>query len=74
MTNIDVLSPMERQVMEILADGYTVAETAKKLAKGTSTIDTHLHRVKRKLSARSARHAVMVFARQLWLEQLTEGT
>lgn len=65
---------MERQVLLILVQGYSLAEAAEKLGRAPSTISTHVNRVRRKLKTRSPMHTVLVFARQFWLEELAEGT
>ena len=60
---IDSLSPRERRVMEILAEGYNERETADKLFISPHTVATHVSRVKRKLKARNRVHAILIFAR-----------
>jgi DNA-binding NarL/FixJ family response regulator len=46
---LDLLSPREREVMQLIARGYTYRETARSLHLSTKTIETHVSSVLRKL-------------------------
>lgn len=70
MTDIGVLSKMERKVLEVSMEGLGRTGVAKKLNRSKNTISTHLARIQRKLKARSPMHAILIFARQRWLEEL----
>lgn len=59
--------------MLILAEGYSQAEAAEKLHRSPNTISTLVKRAKEKLQARSPMHAILIFAKQCWLEELGEG-
>jgi PAS domain S-box-containing protein len=52
------LSPRERQVLGLLADGKTSAEAAASLSIGEETVQTHVRRSMAKLSARTRTEAV----------------
>ena len=46
---LDLLSPREREVMRLIARGYTYKETAQELFLSVKTIETHVSNVLRKL-------------------------
>jgi PAS domain S-box-containing protein len=52
------LSPRERQVLGLLSEGQTSAETAASLGIGEETVQTHVRRAMAKLSARTRTEAV----------------
>jgi PAS domain S-box-containing protein len=52
------LSPRERQVLSLLSEGQTSAETAVSLGIGEETVQTHVRRAMAKLSARTRTEAV----------------
>lgn len=49
---IEQLTPREQEVAQLLCDGFTCTEIAKKLKISVKTIDTHRHAVLTKLSLR----------------------
>jgi DNA-binding CsgD family transcriptional regulator len=57
------LSPRERQVLALLAEGQTSAETAATLGIGEETVQTHVRRAMTKLSARTRTQAVAIALR-----------
>ena len=57
-TTVPGLSPRERQVLGLLAEGHTSAETAAYLGIGEQTVQTHVRRTMAKLSARTRTEAV----------------
>ena len=57
------LSPRERQVLGLLAEGHTSAETAAALGIGEETVQTHVRRAMTKLSARTRTQAVAIALR-----------
>lgn len=57
------LSPREREVLVLLADGLAIAEIAKKLFIGESTAKTHVAKIYDKLGAANRAQAVMAAVR-----------
>ncbi len=57
------LSPREREVMSLLAEGHTSAEAARALGVSEDTVQTHVRRSMAKLDARSRTHAVAIALR-----------
>lgn len=53
-----VLSPRERQILKLLAEGYSNKELAVQVAVAESTIETYLHRINTKLGTRNRTQAV----------------
>ena len=64
----DALTQRERQVLELLALGYSNGAMAEKLFLSDSTVRTHLRSINAKMGARSRTHAVAL-ARQAGLVQ-----
>ncbi|MES2582743.1 MAG: LuxR C-terminal-related transcriptional regulator [Pseudomonadota bacterium] len=52
------LSPRERQILKLLADGHSNKELAVRVAVTESTIEAHLHRINGKLGTRNRTQAV----------------
>lgn len=63
---ISALSEREREVLRLLALGFTDREMASQLGIGVATIRTHTHRLRQKLNL-SKRTELMVFAYQVGL-------
>lgn len=57
------LSEREREVLGYLADGDTVAEAAAKVYRATSTIKTHLLRIRQTVGARNLTHLIALMMR-----------
>jgi DNA-binding CsgD family transcriptional regulator len=57
------LTPIERQVAELVAAGRTEAETAAELGLNARTVEWHLARAARKLGARSRGELAAAVAR-----------
>jgi PAS domain S-box-containing protein len=68
-SGLPALSPRERQVLTLLADGQTSAETAAALGIGEETVQTHVRRAMTKLSARTRTQAVAIALRYGLLEE-----
>lgn len=62
------LSPREKQVLRLLAEGYSNSEIAKKLFVSPSTVHTHRSNLMEKLGL-SNRHELLQYARQKGLIQ-----
>jgi DNA-binding NarL/FixJ family response regulator len=60
---IEVLSPREREVIELLARGYSYKEIAEALSISLPTVNTHIHRTYEKLHVRSRGQAVARYNR-----------
>ena len=58
---LDVLSPREREVMRLIARGYTYREVARELVLSVKTVETHVSAVLRKLQL-SNRHELAKWA------------
>jgi len=52
-TVYDLLGPREREVLQLLAEGRTAAESAERLGIATSTVETHRRNLMRKLDLHS---------------------
>jgi DNA-binding NarL/FixJ family response regulator len=59
---LDVLSPREREVMRLIARGYTYREVARDLVLSVRTVETHVSSVLRKLQL-SNRHELAKWAK-----------
>jgi DNA-binding NarL/FixJ family response regulator len=57
------LSPREREVLDLLADGLTGEEVAEKLFLSPQTVQTHVRNLMRKLGARTRVHALALALR-----------
>ncbi len=53
MTMLSVLTPREREVLQLIAEGTTVKEIATKLCLGAKTVETHRQHLMEKLGVRS---------------------
>jgi len=53
-----VLSPRERQILTMLAEGYSNKELSSRVLVAESTIETYLHRINTKLGTRNRTQAV----------------
>jgi DNA-binding NarL/FixJ family response regulator len=60
---MDTLSPREREVIELLARGYSYKEIAEALSISLPTVNTHIHRTYEKLHVRSRGQAVARYNR-----------
>jgi DNA-binding NarL/FixJ family response regulator len=60
-TELDQLSPREREVMRLIARGYTYKEIARRLTLSVKTVETHVSAVLRKLQL-SSRHELTRWA------------
>ena len=58
---LDQLSPREREVMRLIARGYTYKEIARRLELSVKTVETHVSAVLRKLQL-SSRHELTRWA------------
>ena len=58
---LDQLSPREREVMRLIARGYTYKEIARRLTLSVKTVETHVSAVLRKLQL-SSRHELTRWA------------
>ncbi|MDP8942863.1 MAG: response regulator transcription factor [Actinomycetota bacterium] len=61
---IGVLSPREREVLDLLAEGLTGEEIAKRLFLSPETIRTHVRNAMEKLEAKTRAHAIAIALRQ----------
>ncbi|MGH2686086.1 MAG: response regulator transcription factor [Actinomycetota bacterium] len=55
---MDVLTPRELQVVQLIASGLTGKEVGARLGIGESTVETHVEHIRIKLDARSRPHIV----------------
>lgn len=58
--NLASLSPREREVLELLTQGCTDAQLARRLGLGLSTIRTHLCRIRDKVGVRTRLELAMI--------------
>ena len=54
------LSPREREIMHLMAEGYTAAAIGRRLGVSVETVRTHARNVIRKLRARNRVHAIAI--------------
>jgi len=57
------LTPREKEVLRLLAEGYSNGEIAKRLVVSLSTVHSHHTNIMRKLNL-SSRHELVLYARQ----------
>ena len=62
-SDLDRLSPCEREVMRLIARGYAYKEVAKELFISVKTVETHVSHVLRKLQL-SSRHELTRWAHE----------
>ena len=60
---VQVLSPREREVIELLARGYSYKEIGEALGVSMPTVNTHIHRIYEKLHVQSRGQAVARYSR-----------
>ena len=53
-----VLTPRERQIVEMLAAGYTGEQIAQQLVLSPETVQKHVHNAKRKVGAETRAHLI----------------
>jgi len=53
---LEALTEREREILERLARGLTLRDTARELAISEKTVDSHLRNIREKLGLRSSRH------------------
>jgi DNA-binding NarL/FixJ family response regulator len=63
-SRVSLLSPRERQILGLLADGHSGAEIAQELFLSTETVRTHVRNAVRKLGARTRTQAVALVVRE----------
>lgn len=67
------LTPREREVLSLVADGYSTADVARELWITEDTVRTHIRRMKARLEARSRAHLVAIAFREgLWADRRRE--
>jgi DNA-binding NarL/FixJ family response regulator len=62
-TILNPLTPRERDVLELLAEGLTNAEIAERLCIGDTTVRTYMHHLFAKLNVRNRTEAALVIWR-----------
>jgi DNA-binding CsgD family transcriptional regulator len=61
------ITPREREVLELVSEGYSTAEIARALWITEDTVRTHIKRMMVRLNARTRAHAVAIAFREgLW--------
>jgi DNA-binding NarL/FixJ family response regulator len=60
-----ILSDRERQVLHLIADGYTDAEISRQLCISVNTVQNHVKNILRKLEARNRTHATTIYGRMV---------
>lgn len=61
--SIDQLIKVERDIIEMLANGLSPKEIAGVLATSTTTVSRHLDSIRKKLGAKTKAHAVALYIR-----------
>jgi DNA-binding CsgD family transcriptional regulator len=68
------ITARERDVLELIADGYSTAEIARALWITEDTVRTHVKRTLTRLGARTRAHAVAIaFRERLWAPERPTG-
>jgi DNA-binding CsgD family transcriptional regulator len=67
------LSPRERQVLQLLAQGHEIRAIGAALAVSPDTVRSHLRSARARLNARSRPHAVALALALGEIEPVTEG-
>jgi DNA-binding NarL/FixJ family response regulator len=67
------LTPREREVLGLLADGLTQSEIAESLCLSPKTVGTHIQRIMGKLGVKSRTHAVALAVRGGILDSVANG-
>ena len=68
------LTPREREVLALIACGYSTSEVARALWITEDTVRTHVKRLLARLPARTRAHAVAIAFREgLWKREDAEG-
>ena len=60
----DKLSPRLREVLGLLAEGYTYQEIAERLVLSRHSVRTYVHRILVTLDARNAKQAIAILLRE----------
>ena len=60
-----ILSDRERQILHLIADGYTDAEISRQLCISVNTVQNHVKNILRKLEARNRTHATTIYGRMV---------
>ncbi len=60
----DLLTPRERQILQLLADGMSNADVAAKLFISQETVKSHVRHILAKLEADTRTHAVAIAIRE----------
>jgi DNA-binding NarL/FixJ family response regulator len=68
------LTPREREVLQLIVDGYTPAEAAAELVIAPKTIETHVHRITGKLGVHSRSQAITKAVRYGILPRTRQGS
>jgi DNA-binding NarL/FixJ family response regulator len=63
-TSLDALTPRERQILELLADGLDTREIAAKLVVSLATVRNHVQNILAKLGVHSRLEAVVLYVKQ----------
>lgn len=53
-----MLTPRERQIVEMLANGFTGEQIAQELVLSPETVQKHVHNAKRKIGAETRAHLI----------------
>jgi len=64
---MDALSPRQRQVLTLAADGMTKDEIGRTLFIMEATVRRHMTDLREKLGARNTAHAVAIAVRRGWI-------
>jgi DNA-binding CsgD family transcriptional regulator len=68
------ITAREREVLELVANGYSTAEIARELWITEDTVRTHIKRMRARLGARSRAHIVAIaFREELWATPSPSG-
>jgi DNA-binding CsgD family transcriptional regulator len=65
-----MLTQREKQIMDLVTQGYTTVEISNILNISETTVITHKQNVKTKLCARNSCHCVSLFLKQYSLQQV----
>jgi LuxR family maltose regulon positive regulatory protein len=60
-----MLTRREKQIIEHVTMGFTIAEISKKLNISENTVKTHKENIQEKLQAKNSCHAVFLYLKQI---------
>ena len=67
-SSVDILTPREREILQLLADGMSNVDVADKLFISQETVKSHVRHILAKLEADTRTHAVAIALREAMID------